>query len=77
MNMSQITAGREAASAIALRLRNAPLLDPRKQIFGPQSSALQIPLFDMINRAINQKTALSLTLFARGKPADWALSDWK
>ena len=77
MNMSQIAADREAARDIALRLRNALLLDLRKQVFGPQSSALQMPLFDMINQAINQKTALSLTLFARGKPADWAISDWQ
>ncbi|MES2434128.1 MAG: DEAD/DEAH box helicase [Pseudomonadota bacterium] len=76
MNMSQVSPDRIAGLALALRLRNVLRLDPRQQVFGPESVAASMPLFDLISHHISQKTAHSVTIFARDNPRDWALSEW-
>ena len=76
MNMAHVMPDRVAGLALALRLRNLLRLDPRKQVFGEQSVAASLPLFDLISHQITQKMALSVTLFARGKPDTWALAEW-
>lgn len=77
MNISQVEPDREAALGVARRLRDALRLDPRKQAFGPETTALTTSLLAAINQEINRKTATSVTLFVHGKAQDWALSDWE
>jgi hypothetical protein len=76
MNLSEVVPDREAALALAIRLRNLLRLDPRKQVFGPETVALSMPLFELVSRHVSQRTARSITLFARGRPGQWALTDW-
>ncbi|WP_096787620.1 DEAD/DEAH box helicase [Rhodobacter sp. CZR27] len=76
MNMAQVSPNRPAAAELAGQLRNLLRLDPRKQTFGPKSVVASQPLVDLINQQISQGTALALTIFARGRPDTWSLSEW-
>ena len=76
MNMSQVLPARQAGLELARQLRDVLALDPRKQVFGPGTVAADVPLFDLISRRIGQGTALSVTLFVRGRPHGWSLPDW-
>ena len=76
MNMSQVLPDRLAGLSLAKALRDLLALDARKQAFGPGTVATGLPLFDLISQRIGQGAALSVTLFARGRPDSWSLPDW-
>ena len=76
MNMAQILPDRPGGADLARRLRGLLALDPRRKVFGPESFAVSQPLFDLVSQHVTQGTARSVTLFARGRPDSWDLTEW-
>lgn len=76
MNMARMLPDRAAALRLLRELRTAVSLDKLQQIFGDSSAVVTKPLFEVLNQAINQQTASSLTLFVHGTVADWHFSEW-